>query len=95
MKTKSKRRTAHRPERDRAIFEVLRAIRDRKSSEVAGKTYVAASTIANWRSGRTRYPQHHTLAAVAKVAGLEYRLVPIQRRRSESDEQRAWAGDGP
>ena len=68
----------HRPERDREIFTVLRAIKGRKSSEVASKTYVAATTIQNWRTGKTRYPQHHTLAAVARTAGLKYALVEIE-----------------
>lgn len=73
-----------RPEYDRAIFEVLHAIRDLTSKEVAAKTYVSAKTIDNWRrgwrNGGTRYPQHHTLAAVAAVVGLEYKLTSIERR---------------
>lgn len=70
----------HRPDRDRTIFAVLHAIQGRKASEVASKTYVSASTIAKWRrrveDGGTRYPQHHTLEAVARVAGLKFALVP-------------------
>lgn len=84
-----RRKVKHRPERDRAIFEVLHAIRGRKASEVASKTYVAASTIAKWRKriedGGTRYPQHHTLAAVAAVAGLKWALVPVESRNDKQE----------
>lgn len=68
-----------RPDRDQDIFKVLRAIRGLKPTDVASKTYVSAQTIRNWRKpvaqGGTRYPQHHTLRAVAAVAGLEFKLV--------------------
>jgi transcriptional regulator with XRE-family HTH domain len=71
------RRVTHRPDRDREVFRVLQAIKGRKSSEVAKNTYVRASTIQAWRTGKTKYPQHHTLAAVARTAGLKYALVEI------------------
>jgi hypothetical protein len=58
------------------IFAVLRAIKGRSSVDVAKGTYVAASTIQKWRTNQTRYPQCHTLAAVAATAGLEFALVP-------------------
>lgn len=81
---RKRRNIPHRPERDRMVFEVLHAIQGRKASEVASKTYVAASTIAKWRKrvedGGTRYPQCHTLAAVAAVAGLKFALVPDEKR---------------
>lgn len=77
----------HRPDRDREIFRVLRAIRGRKSSEVASKTYVAASTIQNWRTGKTKYPQHHTLAAVARTAGLKYELVEIDPAKDRDERE--------
>lgn len=67
-----------RPEYDRAVFEVLHAIRGRSAREIASQTYVSAGTISKWRRGPkyggTRYPQHHTLSAVAKVAGLRWVL---------------------
>lgn len=76
------KRFAHRPERDRAIFEVLRAVRGVKAAHVARKCFVSASTIAKWRkpvsAGGTRYPQHATLSAVARTAGLVYKLVPLR-----------------
>lgn len=69
----------HRPSRDRDIFNVLRAIQGKSATEVSRKTYVSASTIRKWRlpvaKGGVRYPQHHTLSAVAATAGLEFRLV--------------------
>jgi len=67
----------HRPERDLAIHEVLRAIAGLPAAQISRRTYVHASTINKWRSARTRYPQHHTLNAVAKTAGLEFRLIRI------------------
>ncbi len=75
----AKRKIVIRPEYDRAVFEVLHAIRGRSAREVAAQTYVSAATISKWRRGPkyggTRYPQHHTLCAVAKVAGLRWVLV--------------------
>lgn len=73
-----KKRVLHRPERDRTIFEVLHAIKGMTAAEVARDTYVSASTIRNWRKANgtgTRYPQHHTLAAVARTQGLAFKLV--------------------
>jgi|UppTromiDAQCA005_1034438.scaffolds.fasta_scaffold01648_1 DNA-binding phage protein len=70
-----------RPERDRDIFRVLHAIKGMSAVDIAKKTYVSQQTIRNWRktpaAGGTRYPQHHTLAAVANVAGLRFTLTPI------------------
>ena len=63
------------PHVDRAVFDVLHAIVGRKATEVASHTYVRAQTIRNWRTHKVRHPQHHTLNAVAEVAGLEFRLV--------------------
>jgi len=73
-----KRRVLHRPDRDRMVFEVLHAIKGKSATEVARDTYVSPQTIRNWRKSGgsgTRYPQHHTLAAVARTVGLEFKLV--------------------
>lgn len=70
-----RRKAPHRPERDNAIFEVLHAIKGQSHAEVAARTYVSPATIAAWRNNKTRYPQHHTLAAVAATVGLSYKLV--------------------
>ena len=76
-----------RPEYTRATFEVLHAIRDMSPGEIAGKCYVSASTIYKWRkgwnNGGTRYPQHHTLLAVARVAGLTFKLVPFDGKEAD------------
>jgi len=70
-----------RPDHDRAIFTVLHAIRDMKPSEIAAKSFVSASTIYKWRkgwqNGGTRFPQHMTLAAVARIAGFKWELVAV------------------
>ena len=68
-----------RPEWDRMLFEVLHALRDRTNAAIARESgYLSATTIGNWRkgpkNGGTRYPQHHTLAAAAKVAGFTFEL---------------------
>lgn len=80
------------PERDRTVFEVLHAIRDMKPTEVNQKTYVSAQTIRNWRNMKVRWPQHHTLSAVAAVAGLEFRLVPKGTNNGSSSKRRRKQG---
>lgn len=69
----------HRPERDRAIFAVLRSLRGMSNAEISAKSGVSAQTIAKWRApvatGGTKYPQFITLQAVAKACGMEFRLV--------------------
>lgn len=73
---------SHKPERDREIFKVLRAIRGRNASEVAAKCRISAQTIRNMRSGRTRYPQHYTLSEIARAAGLRYTLIEAKDVRT-------------
>ena len=84
----------HRPERDRLVFEVLRAVKgmtpgelSRRASYGKGFGTVSASTIRNWRvpvaSGGTRYPQAATLAAVGRAVGLELRFVRSNARGEE------------
>lgn len=71
-------KVAHRPERDRAIFSVLRAMRDRSPKDIAAKAGVSPQTIAKWKrpvaQGGTRYPQFWTLNRVANACGMEFRL---------------------
>ncbi|MTV47250.1 hypothetical protein GM528_13050, partial [Streptococcus pneumoniae] len=45
-----KYKRAHRPERDRMMFNVLRAIRGKSNSEVAQASGISAQTIAKWRA---------------------------------------------
>lgn len=76
---KKRRHRQMRPERDRAIFAVLRAIRGKSNAEVAASSGVSAQTIAKWRApvatGGTKFPQLWTMNQVAKAHGLEFRLV--------------------
>lgn len=80
-------RIPHRPERDRMLFEVLHALKGLSPKEVAAKTWVSPQTIRKWRMpldrGGVRYPRHTTLAAVARTAGLEFRLVRVNRMSDE------------
>lgn len=64
-----------RPGHDRMMFEVLHAIRDLTATEAARGTFVSAATVRNWKSRKTRWPQHATMAAIAGAVGLEFRLV--------------------
>jgi transposase-like protein len=79
MKRRGKHPGRHRPEYDNAIHDVLHNLRDRSAAAIARDTWVSPSTINNWRkgyeNGGTRYPQHTTLSAVARVAGLEFKLI--------------------
>lgn len=84
---KAKMKAPSRPDRDRMVFEVLRAIKGKSAAEVARKTYVSPQTIRNWRKvNGTRYPQAHTMAAVARVVGLELRLVRSNSLRNQLED---------
>lgn len=80
-------RVPQRPERDRMIFDVLRAIKDQSPREIARQTWVSPQTVRKWRlpldKGGVRYPRHATLAAVARTAGLEFRLIRVNRMDDE------------
>lgn len=82
-----------RPEYDKAVFVVLHAVKGVSATNLASQTYVSASTIAKWRRGPkfggTRYPQHHTLAAVAAIAGLKWALVSDVRKSREKPNEGA------
>ena len=68
----------HRPDRDRAIHQVLQAVREMTPGQISRNCFVSESTIRNWRRvNGVRYPQHVTLSAVARLAGLRYDLIPI------------------
>lgn len=78
---KKKRTITARPDYDRAVFQVLHAIRHLSDKEVAAQSFVSAQTIRKWRLGPkyggVRYPLHCTLSAVARVAGMDWQLVPV------------------
>lgn len=63
------------PDRDRAIFKVLRACRGQSATDAVEGTPVSAQTLRNWRNEKTRYPRHVTLEAVANAHGMRFVLV--------------------
>ena len=73
--------SVQRPERDRDIFKVLRAIRGKSASEVSRQTYVCAQTIRNMRSGQTKFPRHSTLAGIAHTVGMQFVLLDEDEAR--------------
>lgn len=77
---RNKRQRAHKPERDRIIFQVLRAVRHLSAQEIAQKSGVSIGTIYNWRNGATLYPRADTLAHVARIVGMKLELVPINKQ---------------
>jgi hypothetical protein len=83
---KKKMRVIHRPERDRAIFKVMRALAGLSASQISrgaaqAGSRISPTTIYNWRkpveNGGVRYPQFYTLNAAAGVAGLTFALVSV------------------
>lgn len=78
---------AARPEYDRAVFEVLHAIRDRSSVDVAREAGISDQTVRKLRwgpkYGGTRRPTHMTLDRLARVAGLAYKLVDADEADGE------------
>lgn len=63
------------PDRDRAIFKVLRSCRGQSATDAVKGTPVSAQTLRNWRNGTTRYPRHVPLEAVANAHGMRFVLV--------------------
>lgn len=70
-----RKRKPHYPERDRAVFELLRTVKDYSPTSVAEKTFISPQTVRNIRNAKTLYPRHLTMVAIAKVVGCEYKLV--------------------
>ena len=70
-----------RPDFDRSMVEVLKAIRDLTPTEVSrmSKGGVAASTVRKWRlgwnNGGTRFPQAYTLNEAAKAIGGRFGFI--------------------
>lgn len=63
------------PTLDRAIHELLIAIRDEPAESVGRRTGLSGQTIRNMRSTKTKYPRHTTLERIARAVGLEFRLL--------------------
>lgn len=77
----------HYPQKDRAIFQILRACKGLSAKEAVEGTPVAPATFAAMRSSKTRYPRHITLSELARARGLEWALVPTATtRRGKEDE---------
>lgn len=70
-----------RPDFDRSMVEVLKAIRDLSPTEVSrmSKGGVAASTVRKWRlgwqNGGARFPQAYTLNEAAKAIGGRFGFI--------------------
>lgn len=65
-----------RPEADRVVFELMRAMRGHKTSDIWKRTFLCQSTISKIRTRRTRYPTHLTCSAIAAAIGMKWELVP-------------------
>jgi hypothetical protein len=84
MKSKQKkpRRSAPkgwRPERDAAVFEVLKHLSGLKPAELSSRSGLARSTIRKWykrpADGGTRYPQHISLTAALAAVGKKFTIT--------------------
>jgi transposase-like protein len=80
-----------RPERDREVFKLLHEIQGISATKLARKAKISPGTISKWRrriqDGGTRYPQHYTMAAVARAIGMKYELVEIESRSVHREER--------
>lgn len=67
------------PDPDFAL--VLRAIAAKSPSEIsrAVGNVVGKSTIANWRKGKVRRPQHYTMQAALRAVGKEFKIGRMRR----------------
>lgn len=83
-----KRPRIHRPERDRAIFTVLRLVRGKTDAEVAGKSGVSPQTIRKWRlttdAGGTRFPQFFTMDRVLRAHGYCFQPQQLPERNADA-----------
>ncbi|MTD92874.1 hypothetical protein GIW81_00840 [Hyphomicrobium sp. xq] len=77
------RRMEHRPEKDRQVFALLRAIKKLSAGDVmraADKAgfFISDQTVRNLRRGKggTKYPQRYSMDAMASAVGLTFALVP-------------------
>lgn len=67
-----------RPEQDKIVFELMRAMRSEKTADLARAAGVSHSTISKIRTRRTRYPQHWTVVRVMQALGMKQLWVPIE-----------------
>lgn len=96
MQRKRKWKRAEKPEYDVTVHGVLNALSGIPATQIAAHTWVSAGTISKWRLGYefggTRHPQHSTLAAVARVAGMEFKLVQSNEKPPMLDTMRKQNG---
>jgi transcriptional regulator with XRE-family HTH domain len=62
---------------DPSLRDVLRAIAKMTARRIETSSGVCASTIRNWRSGKTRSPQNKTLEFALRAAGFHRVIVRI------------------
>lgn len=67
-------------DKDPAIDKLRTVVKDEKCSEknLAILSGVSSTTIDNWFNGKTRRPQHTTLAAAAAALGYDWNLSQIK-----------------
>lgn len=86
------------PEYDAAVFDVLHGLQGIPATKIAEQTWVSASTISKWRRGYehggTRHPTHSCLSAIARVAGMEFKLTQSNERPPMLDLMRRKNGKG-
>lgn len=63
------------PYRDPLLDEALRALSSIETTFLANKSGLSRSTIANWRSGKTRRPQSISLQFALRAAGYDLAIV--------------------
>jgi len=80
-----KHRRPAKPEQDKAVFELMRAMRGMRTCDIYKKLpyHLANATIYKIRNRRTRYPSHMTCAAIAAALGMKYELVPAHESRAQ------------
>lgn len=86
-----KRIRIHRPERDRALFTVLRLVRGKTDSEAVGNSGVSPQTMRKWRmtvdAGGTRFPQFFTMDRVLRANGYCFQPQPVHQKQKDEHEQ--------
>lgn len=84
-KANSKKKVSNvlRPERDDILEQVMALVDNHTPKEIAENTFIGASTIYNWRKGKTRYPSRLYVAELLRFAGYELRIVKEYQARKK------------
>lgn len=91
-----------RPEHDRVVFDLLRAMRGNRTCDLARQSFLSPGTISKLRTRRTRYPQHMTVVEIYRSLGMSYAALSVDERaaldrlrdRERSERRREFAGNG-